>query len=88
MLGWRSHARIVVAALGGYHGTSIRERFVDHYEHWMSGTYRDDDPSELAEFWRWMRAERDGLPYTPEFNGTKRYHIPRRTALAAHFGWI
>ena len=60
-----------IAVLGGLDGMPMRRRFLDYYTRWLNKP-KTDDPTDWGEFQRWMRAERDGIAYTPVIDPSQR----------------
>jgi hypothetical protein len=63
----RPDAPWCIAVLGGLDGMLMRQRFLDYYTRWLNKP-ETDDATDWGEFQRWMRAERDGIAYTPVIN--------------------
>jgi hypothetical protein len=69
---WPERARWFIAVLGGLDGMLMRRRFLDYYTEWL------DEPTgefltDLSEFHRWMRAQREGVDYTPVLDPYQRW---------------
>jgi hypothetical protein len=71
---WPDRARWFIAVLGGLDGMVMRRRFFDFYTEWLDEPH-GEFTTDGAEFHRWMRAQRDGVDYTPVFDHQERHRL-------------